>query len=78
MTDKLWFPRIPGYRDREKINSRDLGLAINLDALVDGLELLLSRRGLNRAKNHLRDELPVLGDIPLFGDGDVDYGVVVL
>jgi hypothetical protein len=42
------------------------------------IELLFSRGALNRAKNHLCDELPLLGDAPLFGDGVVDDRVIVL
>lgn len=52
--------------------------AIHLDALLQRLERLLASGLDDAAKDELRDEFPVCGDLPLGRDALVDEWVVVL
>lgn len=66
-----------GERRGEKKKARLL-LAKYLDTLLNRLLHLLARSSLGATEDELGDETPLGGDIPLFGDGGVDEGVVVL
>lgn len=53
-------------------------LSVDLHPLLNGLVLLLARLAAGGAKDQLRDEPPVAGDVVRAGDGRVNDGVVVL
>lgn len=53
-------------------------LTKDLDALLEGLEVLVARLAGAAAEDELSIELPTLGDLPRFGNLLVDEGVVVL
>lgn len=57
---------------------RYLDLAVDLDALTDGLLRLLTSLTGRAAEDQLGDEVPLSRDVPLLSDLGVDERVIVL